>query len=41
MLWLYWQNDQYWGNDIPKQWHRTWVEAGGKADFQSLAPIVG
>jgi dienelactone hydrolase len=41
MLWLYWQNDLYWGEDVPRQWHQAWVGAGGKADFKSLAPIVG
>lgn len=41
MLWLYWQNDLYWGEDIPKQWHRAWVKAGGNADFQGLPPIAG
>ena len=41
MLWLYWQNDLYWGEDVPKQWHQAWVKAGGKAEFKSLAPIAG
>ena len=40
MLWLYWQNDLYWGEDVPKQWHQAWVGAGGKADFKSMAPIA-
>jgi dienelactone hydrolase len=37
MAWFYWQNDQYWGPDIPKQWHAAWVEAGGKAEFHGMA----
>ena len=41
MLWLYWQNDLYWGEDVPKQWHQAWVKAGGKADFKSLPSIAG
>ncbi len=40
MLWLYWQNDQYWGADNPKRWHEAWVAAGGNAEFHSL-PAVG
>ena len=37
MLWLYWQNDQYWGPEIPKQWHAAWLAGGAKAEFHSLA----
>ena len=37
MLWLYWQNDLYWGADVPKQWHIAWLEGGGRAEFNSLA----
>ena len=39
MLWLYWQNDQYWGPDIPRRWHQAWVAGGGKAEFHPLAPV--
>ncbi len=38
MLWLYWRNDKYWGEDVPKQWHKSWVNGGGQASFKSLAP---
>jgi dienelactone hydrolase len=38
MLWLYWQNDKYWGEEIPKTWHKAWVDGGGQAEFVSLAP---
>jgi len=38
MLWLYWQNDKYWGAEIPKEWHKAWVDGGGKADFKSFPP---
>lgn len=37
MLWLYWENDEYWGADNPKRWHAAWVEGGGKAEFHQLA----
>jgi dienelactone hydrolase len=37
MIWLYWQNDQYWGPEIPKEWHAAWLAGGGKAELHSLA----
>ena len=40
MLWLYWQNDLYWGEEVPQQWHQAWVGAGAKADFKSMAAIA-
>jgi dienelactone hydrolase len=39
-LWLYWQNDRYWGTDTPRRWHEAWAGAGGRAEFQSL-PALG
>ena len=38
MLWLYWKNDKYWGEDVPKKWHKAWVDGGAQASFVSLAP---
>jgi len=38
MLWMYWENDKYWGPSIPKTWHRAWVEGGGHAQFAALGP---
>ncbi len=40
MLWLYWQNDLYWGPDNPKRWHQAWVKGGGQAEMHTL-PAVG
>jgi dienelactone hydrolase len=37
MLWLYWENDEYWGADNPKRWHEAWVAGGGQAEFHQLA----
>ena len=37
MLWLYWENDEYWGPDNPKRWHAAWTAGGGKAEFHQLA----
>jgi dienelactone hydrolase len=39
MLWLYWQNDLYWGPDKPRRWHQAWVDGGGKAEFHSLSAV--
>lgn len=36
MLWLYWQNDLYWGADWPQRWARAWQEGGGKLEFHQL-----
>ena len=38
MLWLYWENDKYWGPDIPKTWHRAWVDGGGRAKLAAFGP---
>ena len=38
MLWMYWQNDKYWGPDIPKEWHQAWIRGGGQAQFTSFGP---
>jgi dienelactone hydrolase len=39
MLWLYWQNDLYWGAGTPRRWHEAWAGGGGLAEFQSLPPV--
>lgn len=39
MLWLYWQNDLYWGAGTPRRWHEAWTAGGGLAEFQSLPPV--
>ena len=36
MLWLYAENDNYWGASIPRKWHDAYVSAGGKAEFVML-----
>jgi hypothetical protein len=41
MLWLYWQNDRYWGEPHPRQWHQAWQTGGGQAEFHSLPPTSG
>ena len=39
MLWLYWENDKYWGPENPKNWHKAWVDGGGTAQFKGFAPV--
>ena len=39
MVWLYWENDLFWGPTIPRAWHAAWVEGGGKAEMHTLAPV--
>lgn len=33
MLWIYTENDMYFGPQLPRQWHATFTQAGGKARF--------
>jgi dienelactone hydrolase len=37
MLWLYWANDQYWGESNPNRWQQAWTSGGGQVEFHSLA----
>ncbi|MDB5967075.1 MAG: dienelactone hydrolase [Polaromonas sp.] len=38
MLWIYTENDQYFGPTLPKQWFDAFVTAGGKAEFTQFPP---
>jgi len=38
MLWMYWENDKYWGVSNPKAWHRAWVDGGGQAQLVAFGP---
>ena len=38
MLWLYWENDLYWGADHPKNWREAWANGGGRVEFHQLPP---
>jgi dienelactone hydrolase len=40
MLWLYWENDLFWGPQAPRDWHQAWTEGGGRAQFHQL-PVAG
>ena len=39
MLWLYAQNDQYWGADWPRRWHQAYTAAGGRAQFATFSAV--
>ena len=39
MLWLYTENDQYFGPNHSRAWHAAFVKAGGKAEFMLLPPF--
>jgi dienelactone hydrolase len=39
MLWLYAENDNYWGALIPRKWHEAYTSAGGKAEFVMFPPV--
>ena len=38
-LWLYSENDRYWGRELPKKWFDAFVAAGGRATFIALPPF--
>ena len=38
MLWLYTENDQYFGASYPRQWNEAYVAAGGQAEFIQFPP---
>lgn len=37
-LWLYSQNDRFWGAELPRDWFDVFVKAGGKGRFVQLPP---
>jgi pimeloyl-ACP methyl ester carboxylesterase len=37
-LWLYSENDRYFGNTLPRQWFDGFVAAGGGGRFVRLPP---
>lgn len=38
MLWVYWQNDRFWGTELPQRWAQAWRDAGGTLEFHQLPP---
>jgi invasion protein IalB/dienelactone hydrolase len=39
MLWIYAENDTYFGPDLTKRMHQAFVEAGGNAEYRMLPPF--
>lgn len=37
-LWLYSENDKYWGPTLPRSWLETFAEQGGQGQFVQLPP---
>jgi dienelactone hydrolase len=33
VLWIYAENDQYWGPDLPKEWFDAFIAAGGVGEY--------
>lgn len=40
-LWVYARNDQAWGPELPKAWHKAFVDSGGNAQFVEIANLPG
>jgi dienelactone hydrolase len=38
-IWFYSENDQYWGPQVPRDWHAAYVKAGGTAEFHMFPPL--
>ncbi len=38
-LWLYSENDKYWGPDLPRAWFDAFKAAGGRGEFQGFPPV--
>ena len=36
MLWLYARDDEFWGPDLPREWHADYLKAGGRATFRQF-----
>ena len=38
-LWLYAENDLFWGPDMPPRWHQAFVRSGGNGQFVETGPV--
>ena len=38
-LWLYAENDLYWGPDAPKEWHKRFAAGGSKTSLVATGPV--
>lgn len=40
-LWIYWKDDWFWGNQIPRDWFKAFIDGGGSGEFVQNEPIRG
>ena len=40
-LWLYAENDLFWGSDAPKQWHASFATGGSQTKLVTTGPVPG
>jgi dienelactone hydrolase len=40
-LWLYAENDQYWGPEAPREWHEAFKAGGSDTQFIQTGPLPG
>lgn len=40
-LWLYAENDQYWGAEAPREWHEAFKAGGSDTQFIQTGPLAG
>jgi pimeloyl-ACP methyl ester carboxylesterase len=38
-LWLYAVNDQYWGSEAPRLWHKAFAKGGSRTQFVQTGPV--
>lgn len=41
MLWVYWHDDWYWGNEVPRQWFKAFQLGGGQGELVQLPALSG
>lgn len=41
VLWLYSENDRYWGPTLPRQWFDGFIAQGGQGRFVAMPPLPG
>jgi dienelactone hydrolase len=40
-LWIYSENDEYFGPKLPREWFKAFRDAGGNGEFVQLPPLAG
>ena len=39
VLWVYWHNDWFWGDDLPQQWFEAFIAGGGRGQLHHLPAL--